>query len=98
MVASSGFGGETAAVEILFKPMPAYTEEARKMRIQGEVLLDIVFEASGTIRVTRVVRGLGHGLDQSAIEAAEQIRFKPALRDGRPADSRVILHVIFQLA
>jgi hypothetical protein len=45
-----------------------------------------------------VVRGLGHGLDEAAIAAANKIRFKPALRDGQPADSTAIVHVTFQLA
>ena len=86
------------SAEILFKPTPAYTAEARKLRIEGEVLLEVVFEASGAIRVMGVVSGLGHGLDESAIQAAEQIRFKPALRDGQPSDSTGILHIVFQLA
>jgi TonB family protein len=84
--------------EILSKPAPSYTEEAKALRIEGEVQLEVVFEASGQIRVLRVLRGLGHGLDENAIHAAEQIRFKPALRDGRPEDSTAVLHVIFQLA
>lgn len=84
--------------EITSKPTPAYTDEARKLRIEGEVLLEVVFEASGRLRVLRVVRGLGHGLDEAAVRAAEQIRFKPALRDGQPADSTAVLHIVFQLA
>lgn len=84
--------------EIISKPTPAYTDEARKARIEGEVLLEVVFEASGQIRVLKVIRGLGHGLDENAIRAAEQIRFKPALRDGQPADSTAVLHIVFQLA
>jgi TonB family protein len=84
--------------EILSKPTPAYTEEARRMRVEGEVLLEVILEASGHIRVVRVVRGLGHGLDESAVRAAEQINFKPAMRDGQPADSSAVLHIIFQLA
>jgi TonB family protein len=84
--------------EILSKPTPAYTEEARRLRVEGEVLLEVVLEASGHIRVLRVVRGLGHGLDESAVRAAEQISFKPAMRDGQPADSTAVLHIIFQLA
>jgi TonB family protein len=58
----------------------------------------VVFEASGKLRVLRLVRGLGHGLDENAVRAAEQIRFKPALREGQPADSTATLHIIFQLA
>lgn len=85
-------------VEIISKPTPAYTDEARKLRIEGEVLLEVVFEASGKLHVVRVVRGLGHGLDENAIRAAEQIRFKPAQRAGQPADFTATLHIVFQLA
>jgi len=84
--------------EILSKPTPVYTEEARQLKIEGEVLLEVVLEASGRLRVVRVVRGLGHGLDDSAVKAAEQIRFKPAMKDGQPFDSTAVLHIIFQLA
>ncbi len=92
---------ETATVlpaEILFKPTPAYTQEARNLRIEGEVLLEVVLEASGKLRVLRVVHGLGHGLDDNAVKAAEQIHFKPAVKDGQPTDSTVIMHIIFQMA
>lgn len=85
-------------VEIISKPTPIYTDEARKLRIEGEVLLEVVFEASGKLRVVRVVRGLGHGLDENAAHAAEQIHFKPAQREGQPADSTATLHIVFQLA
>jgi len=84
--------------EILSKPTPVYTDEARKLRIEGEVMLEVVFESSGRLRIVRVLRGLGHGLDEAATRAAEQIRFKPALRDGQPADSTAVLHIVFQLA
>jgi TonB family protein len=84
--------------EIISKPVPVYTQEARSLRIQGEVLLEVVLQASGTLHVVRVVRSLGHGLDDNAVKAAEQIRFKPATKDGQPADSTVVLHIIFQLA
>ena len=84
--------------EITSKPTPTYTDEARKLRIEGEVLLEVVFESSGKLRVVRVVRGLGHGLDDSAVRAAEQIHFKPALREGQPSDSTAVLHIVFQLA
>ena len=84
--------------EILSKPVPTYTDEARRLRIEGEVLVEAVLEASGKVQVVRVVRGLGHGLDEEAVRRAEQIRFKPALRDGQPSDSTVVLHIIFQLA
>jgi hypothetical protein len=44
------------------------------------------------------VQGLGHGLDESAIRAAEKIQFKPALKDGQPSDFQAVLHIVFQLA
>ena len=84
--------------EILSKPTPIYTDEARAQRIEGEVLLEVVLQATGKLRVVKIVRGLGHGLDDAAVRAAEQIRFKPALQDGQPSDSTVVVHIIFQLA
>lgn len=84
--------------EILSKPLPIYTAEARAKKIEGEVLLEVVLEASGKIHVSRVVRGLGYGLDDAAVRAAEQIRFKPAMKDGQPSDSTAVLHIIFQIA
>jgi TonB family protein len=89
---------KTLPAEITFKPRPVYTDEGRQLKIEGEVLLDVVFSATGQIRIAKVVRGLGHGLDESAVRAAEKIQFKPALRDGHPADSEAVLHIVFQLA
>ena len=85
-------------VEILSKPNPVYTQEARNLKLEGEVLLKVVFTASGQVQVLGVERGLGHGLDEAAVRAAQQIRFKPALRDNQPYDSMATLHVRFQLA
>lgn len=85
-------------VEIFSKPNPTYTEEARRLGVQGEVALSVVFEATGSIRVISVVKSLGHGLDQAAVQAASQIRFKPALRDGKPADFPATLRIEFRLA
>lgn len=88
----------TSSAEVLSKPTPVYTSEARALKLQGEVLLQVVFRANGQVEVVRVVRGLGHGLDQAAIQAAEKIKFKPAMRDGNPVDSTATLHIVFQLA
>lgn len=85
-------------VEVLFKPTPVYTEEARKLRIEGDVILQVDFLATGAVRVIRVVRGLGHGLDEAAVKAAEQIRFKPAQASGNPVDSRNTVSIVFRLA
>jgi TonB family protein len=89
---------KTLPAEITFKPHPVYTDEGRQLKIEGEVLLDVVFTATGQIHIVKVVRGLGHGLDESAVNAAQKIQFKPALRDGQPADFEAVLHIVFQLA
>ncbi len=89
---------EVQPVVILEKPNPVYSEEARKLGIEGEVLIEAVFPASGPVRVVRVVKGLGHGLDEAAIRAAQQIRFKPALQAGRAVDFPATVHIVFQLA
>ena len=85
-------------VVILEKPNPVYSDEARRMGLEGEVLIEVVFPAGGTVRVVRVIKGLGHGLDEAAIRAAQQIRFKPALQQGRPVDFPATVHIVFQLA
>jgi TonB family protein len=86
-------------VEIVSKPTPEYTDEARSARIEGTVSLELEFTAAGDVRVLRVVRGLGHGLDEAAQRAALRIRFKPAQSsDGRPVDSRAMVHITFRLS
>lgn len=85
-------------VVILSKTNPVYTDEARKLGIEGEVLIEVIFRASGQVQAVRVVKGLGHGLDEAALRAAEQIRFKPALQEGRAVDFPAIAHIVFQLA
>ncbi len=85
-------------VAILYKPKPTYTEEGRKQGIDGEVRLEALFSASGQVHVIRVLQGLGYGLDEQAVRAAEQIKFKPALHAGQPVDSTAVVHIIFQLA
>ncbi len=85
-------------LEIFSKPTPAYTDEARAMKIEGEVVLEVEFAVAGDVRVVRVVRGLGHGLDEAAMRAVQSIRFKPALRNGQPVDTRTTLKIVFRLA
>lgn len=97
-VAQVQTGPATTPVEITFKPNPVYTQEARDLKLEGEVLLEVSFSAAGTLHVNKVVRGMGHGLDEAAIAAANKIRFKPALRYGQPVDSTAVVHVTFQLA
>jgi TonB family protein len=112
-IASGGFGAEqpahgvqmaraataqTTPIVILSKPLPQYTAEARAARIQGDVTLEVRFTADGRVEVLRVVRGLGHGLDEQAEQAASRIRFKPATRDGKAVDQVSIIRITFELA
>ncbi len=92
-------GGDIASRPIItFKPRPEWTEEARRNRIEGIVVLSATFAADGTVKHIRVLRGLGYGLDEKAIEAASRIRFIPA-RDarGNPVDWRGTIYVEFHL-
>jgi len=85
-------------VQVISHPRPEYTQEAKQLKIQGEVVLEVRFSADGQVHVIRVVRGLGHGLDQQAIRAAEQTHFKPATRDGKAVDTTTYYRIDFQLA
>jgi len=97
-VKPAAVASNTTPVQILFKPKPVYTDAARAKKIEGEVLLRVVFTASGDVQVEHVVQGLGYGLDESAQAAAREIRFKPAQQGGQPVDQTAIVHIVFQLA
>ena len=85
-------------VAIESKPAPVYTEEARRLRVEGDVVLQVVFTAAAQIRIVGVVKGLGHGLDEAAVAATRQIRFTPARRDGQFVDYPATIHVVFALS
>jgi len=89
--------GSNTPVEITFKPKPDYTDEGRKQKVNGEVRLEVLFGSDGRVHVVRVLQGLGYGLDEQAVKAAEQIKFKPALHEGQPIDSMAQIHIIFEL-
>jgi TonB family protein len=112
-LATSGFANQTVAdntpkqkavesgttpVDITEKPKPVYTEEGRNLKLEGDVALDVVFLANGTVQVTKVVSGLGHGLDEAAVRAAQQIKFKPAKRDNENVDFPARIRIQFRLA
>jgi periplasmic protein TonB len=87
----------TTRPQILGRPTPGYTEEARRAQVEGAVKLSVVLDADGTVSAINVVRGLGHGLDEKAIEAARQLRFVPAQKDGHRVSVRVFLEFKFTL-
>src|SRR6202163_2272245 len=88
----------TGTVDILDKPRPEYTAEGRSLKVEGDVVIDVVFLASGAVQVNHVVSGLGHGLDESAVHAAQQIKFKPAKRDGQAVDFPARVRIEFHMA
>jgi len=90
-------GGGVSAPIPIYKPEPAYSEEARKAKYQGTVVLWIVVDVQGNVTDPRVVRPLGLGLDEKALETVRTWKFKPALRNGSPVPVRVIVEVSFRL-
>jgi len=90
-------GGGVSAPIAIYKPEPAYTEEARRAKYQGTVVLQIVVDAQGNVSDARVVVPLGHGLDEKAVQAVQTWKFKPAMRNGVPVPVRAMLKVSFRL-
>jgi protein TonB len=90
-------GGGVSAPSVLFKVEPEYSEEARKAKFQGTVVLAIVVDPSGKARDIRVLRPLGLGLDEKAIEAVMKWRFKPGLKDGAAVPVQATVEVNFRL-
>lgn len=91
-------GAADTSPTIVDKPKPEYTAEGRSLKIEGDVVIDVVFLANGTVRVNRVVSGLGHGLDEAAVRCVQQIKFKPALLQGQPVDFPARVRTEFHLA
>ena len=85
-------------IELISKPPVRYTAEARQLKVQGDVILRVTFLANGQVSVQGVLRGLGHDLDEEAQRVAQQIRFRPATRDGHPVDMTTNITITFQLA
>lgn len=91
-------GPADTPIVIVDKPRPEYTAEGRSLKVEGDVVLDLVFLANGSIQINRVVSGLGHGLDEAATRAAQQIKFKPAKRENEPVDFPARVRIEFRLA
>lgn len=111
-VASTGIPGMTAVaaapkmvaapvftnLEVISKPPVQYTAEAKQFKVQGDVILRVTFLSTGQVVVQNVVHGLGHGLDEEARRVAQQIRFRPATRNGQAVDMTTTITITFQLA
>jgi TonB family protein len=89
--------GETGRPTITYKEKAKYTDAARDAGVAGGVMLMAMFTAEGEVKHILVLQGLSHGLTQEAIKAAQRIKFKPALKDGKPVSVRLILEFNFSL-
>jgi TonB family protein len=90
-------GGDVSSPVLILKTEPEYSEEARKAKYSGSVLLTIVVDQNGVPRDIRVVRPLGLGLDEKAIEAVRKWRFRPGTKSGRPVAVQAQVEVSFRL-
>jgi TonB family protein len=90
-------GGGVSPPRVKFKTDPEFSEEARKAKHQGTVVLSVIVGADGKIHDPRVVRSLGLGLDEKAIEAVKEWLFDPAIKDGRKVAVMVDIEVNFRL-
>jgi len=92
-----GFRGNITQPAIISKLEPEYSEEARKAKHQGSVLLQIVVDEHGQPRDIVVTQGLGLGLDERAVEAVKKWKFKPGTQNGKPVPMTAIVQVTFRL-
>lgn len=82
---------------VIYMPDPEYSEQARRKKIQGVVVLSVTVAVDGSTRDIKIVKGLGYGLDEKAVEAARRWKFKPALKDGEPIEKEIAAEVSFRL-
>jgi len=90
-------GGGVSPPTVLQRVEPQYSEEGRKARYQGTVVLEAIVRRDGTVDIQRIVRSLGFGLDENAIQALKQWRFRPGMRNGVPVDVSLNIEVNFNL-
>lgn len=90
-------GGGVSAPVILFQPEPEFSEEARKAKVAGNVLVYLQVDTNGHPTHVRVLRGIGLGLDEKAMEAVRQYRFKPAMENGHPVQVEMNVEVNFTI-
>jgi len=90
-------GGGVSAPVIVHSVEPEFTQEARSANFQGAVSIQLIVDAQGNPQNVRLVRHLGMGLDEKAIDAVRQYRFKPALYQGHPVAVQIVINVDFRL-
>ena len=90
-------GGDVSAPELVFAPAPEFSKEAKRAKYQGVCILALIVDAQGNPQRVQVIRHLGKGLDQKAVEAVKQYRFRPAMLHGEPVAVEVNIEVNFRL-
>jgi TonB family protein len=90
-------GGDVKPPERVYAPQPTYTEIARKARIQGVVIVQAIIDREGNVTNVKVLKGLPMGLEEAAVEAMKQWKFKPATLNGKPVTVYYNLTVNFKL-
>lgn len=90
-------GGNVSAPSVIFQVEPEYSEEARKAKYSGMVVLSVIVDTEGYARDVRVVKSLGMGLDEKAAEAVRKWKFRAGRKDGKPVNVRARIQVYFRL-
>ena len=90
-------GGGVSAPALVHSAQPEFTQEARAANFQGSVSIQLIVDAQGNPQNVRELRHLGMGLDEKAIEAVRQYRFKPAMYQGHPVAVQMVINVDFHL-
>lgn len=90
-------GGNISAPQVLFAPEPEFSETARRQKLSGNVLVYLIVDSNGRPTHLRIVRGLGSGLDEKALEAVSHYKFKPAMQNGHAVPVEMNVDVNFQI-
>jgi len=93
----AGFTGAVTPPVLLWKIEPEYTEDARRAKIQGSVVLHLEVDKRGQTQNIRVVQSLGLGLDERAVEAVRRWKFRPGARNGSSIVTTALVEVYFRL-
>jgi TonB family protein len=91
-------GGSITPPRPVYSPEPQYTEQARKSNLQGTCTLGLIVEKDGYPCNIRVLKGIGMGLDENAIETVKTWKFEPAIKDGQPVRVEIAVEVSFHLS
>jgi protein TonB len=97
IVSAKQIGNGVSAPVLMYQVAPEYTPEAKQAKTEGIVLLNLIVDANGAPQVVHVLRGVGNGLDEKAVEAVKQYKFKPAMEDGKPVAVNLNIEVNFKL-